>query len=363
MADREHLKILKTGVAAWNAWRREDPDLRPDLSGADLKGAQLVAADLVLTNLANAHLRGANLQAVNLGSASLLNANLAGANLASAHLEGTNLAKGNLTEAVLEGTDFDSVDLQGAQLARARMSFTGIKACDLSRVRGLAEVRHGGPSSIDRDTLVRSEGQIPKPFLQGCGFFDWEIEATRLYCPDLTDEELTNLTYEIHRLKSGAPILINRVFLSYSHQDSTFVDLLGDRLKSRGTPYWRDIDGMNAGPMDRQIDKALRLHPTVVLVLSKNSVDSDWVEWEVSRAREVEKELQRKNVNHHGLCPITLDDAWKCSRWGAHLRAQVEKYFILDFSEWRDRGQFDRQFVRLINGLRSYYSRNRDARE
>ena len=33
--------ILKKGVDTWNAWRRENPDIRPDLSGAGSARAQL----------------------------------------------------------------------------------------------------------------------------------------------------------------------------------------------------------------------------------------------------------------------------------------------------------------------------------
>jgi hypothetical protein len=31
MADDEHVAILKRGVDAWNEWRRENPDIVPDL--------------------------------------------------------------------------------------------------------------------------------------------------------------------------------------------------------------------------------------------------------------------------------------------------------------------------------------------
>jgi len=30
MVNPEHLAILKEGVAVWNLWRAENPDLRPD---------------------------------------------------------------------------------------------------------------------------------------------------------------------------------------------------------------------------------------------------------------------------------------------------------------------------------------------
>ena len=31
MANDEHVALLKQGVAAWNAWRNENPDIVPDL--------------------------------------------------------------------------------------------------------------------------------------------------------------------------------------------------------------------------------------------------------------------------------------------------------------------------------------------
>ncbi|NQT47472.1 MAG: pentapeptide repeat-containing protein, partial [Chloroflexi bacterium] len=51
MANKEHLKILKQGVAAWNKWREENPKDTPDLSGADLSKANLIRAGLIHATL------------------------------------------------------------------------------------------------------------------------------------------------------------------------------------------------------------------------------------------------------------------------------------------------------------------------
>ena len=56
MANDEHVALLKQGVAAWNAWRDENPDICPDLSEPDLRGANLSEANLI-PNL-GANLRG-----------------------------------------------------------------------------------------------------------------------------------------------------------------------------------------------------------------------------------------------------------------------------------------------------------------
>ncbi len=45
MANQEHLDILMQGVDVWNEWRKEHPDIQPDLSFALLIGANLSEAD------------------------------------------------------------------------------------------------------------------------------------------------------------------------------------------------------------------------------------------------------------------------------------------------------------------------------
>jgi hypothetical protein len=155
MANDEHVAILKKGVEAWNAWREENPDIRPDLSVADLHEANLSeanlnATDLMLANLSGADLSaaflsraflpGANLSGANLGGANLsgteLNgANLSGANLSRANLSGANLYNANLTAATLGGEDgamFGGADLREAKLAMANLSgadLTGANLC------------------------------------------------------------------------------------------------------------------------------------------------------------------------------------------------------------------------------------------
>jgi Pentapeptide repeats (8 copies) len=57
MANDEHVAILKKGVTAWNAWRKENRSLSPDLTHANLHGTKLVNADLHWANLQEANLK------------------------------------------------------------------------------------------------------------------------------------------------------------------------------------------------------------------------------------------------------------------------------------------------------------------
>jgi hypothetical protein len=58
MANADHLERLRQGVDAWNTWRGKERWIRPDLSEADLRGANLMHALLVEADLRNADLTG-----------------------------------------------------------------------------------------------------------------------------------------------------------------------------------------------------------------------------------------------------------------------------------------------------------------
>jgi TIR domain len=209
---------------------------------------------------------------------------------------------------------------------------------------------HFGPSSISTDTFARSQGKIPVKFLRGCGLGDWEIEAVKLYAPDLTNEERNRILYKIYDLQASQPIQISPLFISYSHADGEFVDKVGKHLQDNGIRYWRDIHEMKAGRIEKQIDRAIRQNPTVLLVLSENSLNSDWVEHEFRTARDLETNMERDV-----LCPVALDASWKSSRWPKRVMEQITEYNILDFSEWKDDGKFDGMFRKLIDGLELFY--------
>lgn len=130
MANPEHIEILKQGVEAWNKWREEDPEIRPDLSGADVHEASLWNADLRGANLAGADLDGADLSGANLREANLLEASLWSADLGEADLRGAHLRRADLFEA-----DLWNADLREANLTQAALVETSLEQADLSGCR------------------------------------------------------------------------------------------------------------------------------------------------------------------------------------------------------------------------------------
>jgi Pentapeptide repeats (8 copies) len=137
MANDEHVAILKKGVAAWNEWRDENPDILPDLTGASLHGAELIEAELFKANLmgadlSEAHLMGANLSRADLRGASLSGAALTAANLMGADLSGADLMGANLWHVNLSGSNLKAANLSGAYLTGAALLDTDLTGADLT---------------------------------------------------------------------------------------------------------------------------------------------------------------------------------------------------------------------------------------
>ena len=149
MANIEHLKILTHGAKTWNSWRKENPNVKPDLVGASLIGGELAEAELHRADLTQANLNGST----------LMGAKLHRANLSGAILSNTNLTGANLSSANLDGTNFN----------RAVLGWTIFADNNLSTAIGLETSFHEGTSTIGIDTLYRSGGNIPPTFLRNCG--------------------------------------------------------------------------------------------------------------------------------------------------------------------------------------------------
>ena len=76
MANQEHIAVLELGNTAWHKWRKDNPDVIPQLRGAELDKMGLSGVDLH-----DADLCGASLKLTDLRKANLRNADLTGADL------------------------------------------------------------------------------------------------------------------------------------------------------------------------------------------------------------------------------------------------------------------------------------------
>ena len=168
MAEQEQIERLRRSVLEWNEWRRQQPEIRPnlsdafllnaDLNHADLRDAYLIGTDLSLADLSNADLSGASLRYTNLTEAYLRDANLTGASLNFANLS--------------------NADLTGANLNQARLGYTIFAWVDLSTINGLETVTHEGPSSIDVITVKLPQKETRTRLLRGAGIPESFIDSS-----------------------------------------------------------------------------------------------------------------------------------------------------------------------------------------
>jgi hypothetical protein len=356
MANPKHLVKLHEGVGAWNKWRRVNPALQPDLSGTRLHNIDLRKANFTKTNffgadlseadLSEAELCDASLQEVNLRDAQMNRSNLQRANLSRANLFATNLSNAdlrlarlllaNLTYASLNGANiqearlynviFKSTKLNGTNFTNAKVADTVFADVDLGYVKGLETVKHSGPSTIGIDTIYRSQGKIPESFLRDAGVTEDFISYTRSL--------------------AGTVIHFYSCFLSYSSKDHIFSERLYADLQAKGIRCWFAPEDLKIGDRFRQrIDEAIRIYDKLLVVLSKDSIQSSWVEEEVEGALEKERQQQGKLA----LFPIRLDDAVMKTEqaWAANLRRMRH---IADFTKWKDPA-YRTAFKRLVRDL------------
>ena len=94
-----------------------------------------------------------------------------------------------------------------------------------------------------------------------------------------------------------------------------------------------------------EIDRAIGLQDKVLLILSQHSIESDWLEDEVTKAFEEERKRGRTV-----LFPIRLDDAVIATNepWAIKLRAR----HIGDFRHWKDHDAYRKSFDRLLKDLK-----------
>lgn len=340
MPNEEHLSILKQGVDVWNEWRNINPDVLPDLRQANLSGtdlsninfndANLNKAILDKAILHRAQLRSAQLNSSYLSETSFTKADLNKVGFRNATISHSNLSKSNLADAVFSGTD-----LQATDFSRAHITGTIFNNVNLSTALGLDTVKHFGPSVVDIATLYRSQGKIPEIFLRGCGMPDYFFTS-----------------FSSH----FKAIDFYSCFISYSTRDEEFAKKLHASMQAEHLHVWFAPENIKGGQkIFEQIERAIQLYDKLLLVLSKHSMDSEWVISEIRNARRAELTEKKRKFFPIRLVNFEEIKDWKCfdSESGKDLAIEVREYFIPDFTNWKDPIAFETAFEKLIRDLRA----------
>ncbi|HEU5228162.1 MAG TPA: pentapeptide repeat-containing protein [Ktedonobacteraceae bacterium] len=251
MANRQQLSILKQGALPWNEWRKNHPDVQPDLSEGNLAGANLPGANLRGANLGGAELASADLQGANLLGATLVEANLHQANLHKADLGFADLtfaalSDANLTTARLWKADLTAATLTGANLTAANLTMTTLRETDFSDAN-LAE------AILDYAILV--ETNLRRANLTGCsvcGLSSWHIHLEEAQQANLVITgpnepaimvdtlEVAQLLYlllnnkQLHQVITSITSNIVLILGRFTPERKHFLDAIRDELRVRG---------------------------------------------------------------------------------------------------------------------------------
>jgi hypothetical protein len=332
------------------------------MNQVDLSHANLIWADLSQANLNEANLTGADFSEACLSGTNLCQADLSGADLFKADLSGANLNRANLLWVDLRQANLLGADLTHANFSRAKLheaNFTGAMVglttfgdVDMGKVNGLDSVVHYAPSTLGVDTLSRSGGQIPAPFLRGCGLSDLQIETAQFNNPHITFDQVISITTAIQEwlVEPAFPAC----FISGVADDKTFAQQLHDDLQQVGVRCWLAVG--NANNLRPAMDDSIRYHDKLLLLLSEQAMDNAWIREEVEAGL---KEEDRRSETV--IFPLYLDDialGKNSPAWAAKLR---QSHLGIDFSRWQNPEAYQQTLAHLLQNLVAQKEGNRVA--
>ena len=144
----------------------------------------------------------------------------------------------------------------------------------------------------------------------------------------------------------SSPIQFYSCFICYSSKDEELASQLHGDLQENGIRCWFAPENLKIGDSIRlQIDASIRLYDKMLLILSENSVSSNWIEYEIKVALSKEDEFKRTV-----LFPIRIDNAVMkvTDSWAANL---LRTRNIGDFTVWHDPEKYKKAFSRLVRAL------------
>lgn len=370
MARKSHVEVVQQGKAVLAKWRQANPDelldlsdaklcdvnlrganlKRAELTGADLRGADLVGTMFAEADLTRADLRGAKLVKADFYMAKLFRATLAESDCSGAYfrraemsqcdLSSVDLTKADLVEANLPNSLLKDAVLIGADLTRAvlhdadvrgvTLGWTTLGSLDLSRVFGLDQCKHIGPSVLSLDTARRSYEKLDENFLRSCGVSEGVLQHWKSLF--------------------GHPAERVSCFIRFAPDDASFAEPLFAAAQAKGLRCW--LDEMSASATVKRghlTSTAYESDERVLLCVSKSSLTSPWINDELERIFEREKRLKSETGRDVRLLyPLNLDGFLFSGSW-KHKHEKIMAKLAVDFVGWRrNNAKLDQEVTKLL---------------
>jgi uncharacterized protein YjbI with pentapeptide repeats len=404
MANPEHLRILKQGVEVWNQWKKDNPDIQPNLGSSGVSASlyltreeliELLQGNVVfekneanlsqldLFRLYNRNIVTPDLSGMNLNEASLSHAyfleaklrkvNLSKASLSFADLSRVDLSYSNLTHAWINNACLEGANLRSTNLKDAELYYADLTEASLSRaILNGAKLHNAHFNStrlkntnfsgavIGRTSFSNVDLSIAK------GLEDVKHEGPSSIGID-TIYRSKGLIPEVFLRKAGVPdtfitfskSLIGKAFdfyscfISFTESDDLFSERVYNDLQSAGVRCWRWKEDAKWGKaLMRSIDEAVHVYDKLVVICSKASLNSPAVIREIERALQKEDDFARRGEDSEVLFPIRLDD-YIFTGWNHHRKADVLAKNVGDFRQWREPEVYRESLARLVRDLKA----------
>ena len=121
-------------------------------------------------------------------------------------------------------------------------------------------------------------------------------------------------------------------------------------MKRKKLQVWLAAEDLGDGKIHEQLERSIRLHDKLLIVLSNNSMSSEWVKTEIRWAMEVAIKEKADKLLPLRLVEMDTVKDWKLfdSDIGKDLAREIREYHIHDFSNWQDNKAFNKSFNRLL---------------
>ncbi len=315
MSNQAHLELLLRGQDAWNQWRMDNPEVRPDLSHADLSKIDLHSRtlkerlNLRQSDLTRTNLRQANLDAVDLSFSILRGADLIGAYLGQSILYGADLSEASADEANLQSADMRQVNLGGADLLEARLPYADLSDANLQN------------ANLEHAILIGTK--LSNANLEGAriyGISAWDVEldganqsnlvVTNTYQPLITVDNIEvaqfiHLLLNNHKIREVIDSVTSKTVLilgRFTPERKLVLDAIRTALRKRNfVPMVFDF----AQPKNRNLTETISTLAHI----------SRFVVADITEARSIPQELQMI-IPHLPSVPVQPLIEWSESEYG-----------------------------------------------
>ena len=207
MPNQEHLKILEAGPDAWNKWRDENPNIRPDLSQMNFmnknfngfnfektifNGSHLPGVNFENINLMGALFQACNLQGANFKKTSCVGASFLGARLDNTKFNGAILRSTSFKKAILQGVDLQEADLRGAILTGSSLEGALLKGSKLSG----ADLSTSSLSKLDLSNIDMTSAKCEMTNLSGVNLTNSTLRNANLEHATLSHSILSQTDFQ-----------------------------------------------------------------------------------------------------------------------------------------------------------------------